>query len=75
VKEKRGKLERENGSVGNDGKREKAGAFPAIPARFNFFPLPSLQAFLPSTTVEASAEEKDDAYERRLTLQKRFTPV
>ena len=26
-------------------------AFPAFPTRFNFFPLPSLRAFLPSATV------------------------
>jgi len=54
VKEKRreaGALERENGSAGNDGKREKAFPFPAFPARFKFFPLPSLRAFLHSATV------------------------
>ena len=64
-----GALERENGSVGNDGKREKAGALPfsLFPSQSSpralIFPLPSLCAFFPKRAVkerilETSAKER-----------------
>jgi len=73
-KRKAGALERENGSAGNGGKREKMGARGmmgrAFPARFKFSLFPASARFYPARLWEASAEERERcrSYLRRFCL-------
>ena len=74
----RGAMERENGSVGNDGKREEAGALPfsLFPSQSSpralIFPLPSLCAFFPKRAVKERILETS-AKERVRLIQPFFT--